>query len=98
MAESPIACMAAVHTAAAMHNVLAVEFHSIDVPWWTDMVKGLPQPLIQHGFIQVPEKPGLGIEELNEELLAQHVNPAIPGMWEPTDEYNREFSNDRIWS
>ena len=98
MAESPIACMAAVHVAAAMHNVLALEFHSVDVPWWSDMVRGLPQPLIRDGFIQVPEGPGLGIESLNEELLASHINPDIPGMWEPTEEWNREFSNDRIWS
>ncbi len=98
MAESPIACMAAVHVAAALHNVLAVEFHSVDVPWWKDMVNGLPQPLIQDGFIQVPEGPGLGIESLNEELLAEHINPEIPGMWEATTEWDREFSNDRIWS
>ena len=96
MAESPVACMAAVHTAAAMHNVLALEYHSIDVPWWSDMVNGLPKPLIQNGFIQVPNGPGLGIESLNEELLAQHINPDIPGMWEPTDQWNKEFSNDRI--
>lgn len=98
MAESPIACMAAVHTAAAMHNVLALEYHSVDVPWWSDMVNGLPRPLIENGFIKVPEKPGLGIESLNEELLAQHINPDIPGMWEATDQWNLEFSNDRIWS
>ena len=98
MAESPIACMAAVHTAAAMHNVLALEFHSVDVPWWSHMVNGLPDPIIKNGFIKVPEKPGLGIESLNEELLAEHINPDIPGMWEPTDSWNREFSNDRLWS
>lgn len=98
MAESPVACMAAVHTAAAMHNVLALEYHSVDVPWWSDMVNGLPHPLIENGFIKVPEKPGLGIESLNEELLKAHINPAIPGMWEPTDQWNLEFSNDRIWS
>lgn len=98
MAESPIACMAAVHTAAAMHNVLALEYHSVDVPWWSDMVNGLPRPLIENGFIKVPDKPGLGIESLNEELLRAHINPDIPGMWEPTDAWNTEFSNDRIWS
>ena len=98
MAESPIACMAAVHTAAAMHNVLALEYHSVDIPWWSDMVNGLPHPLIKNGFIKVPEAPGLGIESLNEELLASHINPDIPGMWEPTDSWNTEFSNDRIWS
>ena len=98
MAESPVACMAAVHTAAAMHNVLAVEYHSIDIPWWSDMVNGLPKPLIENGFIKVPETPGLGIESLNEELLREHINPEIPGMWEPTDSWNQECSNDRIWS
>ncbi len=98
MAESPIACMAAVHTAAAMHNVLALEYHSVDVPWWSSMVKGLPEPLISRGFIKVPETPGLGIESLNEEVLKEHINPDIPGMWEPTDSWNREFSNDRLWS
>ena len=98
MAESPIACMAAVQTAAAMHNVLALEYHSVDVPWWSDMVSGLPRPLIENGFIKVPDAPGLGIESLNEELLAQHINPDIPGMWESTEQWDREFSNDRIWS
>ena len=42
--------------------------------------------------------PGLGITELNEELIAEHINPDIPGIWEPTDEWDKEFSNDRIWS
>ena len=98
MAESPIACMAAVHVAAAMHNVLAMELHSVDVPWWADLVKGLPSPLVENGFIKVPDGPGLGITELNEELIAEHINPDIPGVWEPTDEWDKEFSNDRIWS
>jgi L-alanine-DL-glutamate epimerase-like enolase superfamily enzyme len=98
MAESPIACMAAVHTAAAMHNVLALEFHSVDVPWWKDIVKGLPDPLIKDGFIQVPDKPGLGFDELNEDLIREHINASIPGMWEDTSAWDREFSNDRIWS
>ena len=25
-------------------------------------------------------------------------NPNIPGYFEPTDEWDKEFSNDRIWS
>ena len=98
MAESPVACMAAVHTCAAMHNVLALEFHSVDVPWWSDMVNGLPNPIIENGFIKVPNKPGLGIDSLNEEVLREHINPSIPGMWESTDQWNMEFSNDRLWS
>ena len=98
MAESPVACLAAVQTAAAMHNVLALEFNSVDVPWWADMILGGPKPFIENGFIKVPDKPGLGFDDLNEEVLREHINPAIPGWFEPTDAWNTEFSNDRIWS
>ena len=98
MAESPVACLAAVHTAAAMHNVLALEFHSVDVPWWADMIKGGPKPFFKDGFITVPEGPGLGFDGLNEDVIREHINPAIPGYFEATNEWDREFSNDRIWS
>ena len=98
MAESPVACLAAVQTAAAMHHVLALEFHSADIPWWSDMVTGVSNPIVENGFIKVPEKPGLGFDDLNEEVLREHINPEIPGYFEATDEWNREFSNDRIWS
>ena len=53
---------------------------------------------MENGFYIVPDGPGLGIESLNEDLLAEHINQNIPGMWESTDEWNREFANDRIWS
>ena len=98
MAESPVGCMAAVHAAAAMPQVLAVEFHSADVPWWNDLVTGLPNPIVQNGFIAVPEAPGLGIEALNEELIAAHLHRDIPGMWEPTTQWDAEWANDRLWS
>ena len=97
MAESPVGCMAAAHTCAAMHNVLAMEFHSVDVPWWSDIVTGLPKPLIQNGYLTVPDKPGLGFDDLNEEVIREHMNQEF-GMWEPTSEWDIEFSNDRIWS
>ena len=98
MAESPIACMAAAQTAAAMHNVLAMEIHSVDVPWWQDLANGYDKPLIKDGFINVPNGPGLGIESLNEDLIEKHISSELPGMWEPTEEWNNEFANDRIWS
>lgn len=98
MAESPVACLAAAHAAAAMQNVLAMEFHSVDVPWWGDMVTGLEKPLIQDGYLKVPQGPGLGFTGLNEELLRRHLNPDIPDAWGSTDAWDREFSNDRIWS
>ena len=98
MAESPIACMAAIHIAAALKNVLAVEFHSSDCPAWNDIAIGIDKPLIQNGFARVPETPGLGIERLNEELLAQYMHERYKGQWEPTTAWDDEWANDREWS
>ena len=84
MAETPVACLAAVHVAAATNNFLGLEFHSNDVDWWSDMVKDTEKPKIVDGFMAVPEKPGIGIDELDDEVLAEHIHPEIPGLWEST--------------
>jgi len=98
MAESPVACMAAVHSAAATENFLALENHSVDTPWWNDLVTGLPNPIVQDGYITVPDAPGLGIESLNDEVIREHLDPHDPTLWEPTDEWDDWFGNDRLWS
>lgn len=98
MAESPIACMAAIQTAAALQNVLAVEFHSVDCPWWNDIAIGIDNPLIKDGFATVSDKPGLGIDALNEELLAEHMHEKYPEMWASTEAWDKEWANDRTWS
>ena len=98
MAESPVACMAAVHVAAATRNFMALEVHSVDVPWWENLVKGVPVPLIRDGFIDVPDKPGLGIDELNEELIAEKLHQDFPVAWESTEQWDKEWANDRQWS
>ena len=98
IAESPIAMMGAIHCAAAVQNILAVEFHSIDIPWWNDLANGIDNPLFRDGFVNVPDKPGLGIESLNEELIAEHMHDKYPGQWEPTTQWDLEWANDREWS
>jgi len=98
MAESPIGCMAAVHSVAASENFLALEYHSVDVDWWDDIATGLPKPLVKNGWIEVPNTPGLGIEALNDKVIAQHIHPGIPGLWEPTDWWDNDWSHDRLWS
>ena len=98
MAGTPIAVMAAVHCAAATENCLALEFHSADLPWWSDLVEGTPRPLVQDGHIHVPDTPGLGITALNEDLMRQHLNPNDPDFFNPTDTWNSESSHDRLWS
>jgi L-alanine-DL-glutamate epimerase-like enolase superfamily enzyme len=98
MAESPIACLAAAHCAAATENFLALEFHSVDVHWWENIVKSPPGPIVRQGFIDVPERPGLGIEALDDQVLAEHLSLTTPGLWEATDEWDDETSHDRLWS
>ena len=98
MAESPIGFMAALHAGAAVQNLLAVEYHSSDVAWWNDLANGIDNPIIKDGFATVPMKPVLGIDSLNEELIAEHIHKKYPGQWEPTDEWNKEWANDRTWS
>ncbi len=94
-AGTPVSCMANVHCAAATENFLVLEFHSADVPWWEDLVEGIEKPIVNRGFIKVPETPGLGIT-LNEEVVKQHL--AEPGYFEPTPEWDKERSWDRLWS
>ena len=96
MAESPIACLAAVHVAAATRNFMALEVHSVDVPWWPDLIA--PRLEIRDGFIAVPDVPGLGIEALNESLISEKLHPDFPEAWAPTAEWDKEWANDRQWS
>jgi L-alanine-DL-glutamate epimerase-like enolase superfamily enzyme len=93
-AGSPISFMANVHCAAATENFVALEHHSVDVPWWEDLVTG-QKPLFDKGFANVPDAPGLGVN-LNDEVVKQHL--LEPGYFEPTPQWDKERVNDRLWS
>ena len=75
--SSPVGTLAAAHFCAAIPNFLALEFHASDVTFWNDLVEGSPKPLIQHGYISIPEKPGLGIT-LNEDLARKYGRKGEP--------------------
>jgi L-alanine-DL-glutamate epimerase-like enolase superfamily enzyme len=96
IAGSPISCLASVHCAAATENFLVLENHSVDVPWWNDLLNGIEKPIVNKGFIKVPENHGLGFSSLNEEVIKQHL--LEPGYFEPTTDWDKERSNDRLWS
>jgi L-alanine-DL-glutamate epimerase-like enolase superfamily enzyme len=85
-AGSPIACMANVHCAAAIPSFVALENHALDLPFWKDLVTGLDDPLIEGGYIRVPDRPGLGVD-LNYEGIRENLRPPS-GLFEPTDEWN----------
>ncbi|TGR75209.1 mandelate racemase/muconate lactonizing enzyme family protein, partial [Mesorhizobium sp. M2D.F.Ca.ET.223.01.1.1] len=98
MAESPIAAMAAAHVATATENFMALEYHSADVDWWDDIVTGLPKPLVKDGFVTVPDRPGLGIDDVVDEVISQHLQPGVTGIWQSTEHWDNEYSWDRTWS
>jgi L-alanine-DL-glutamate epimerase-like enolase superfamily enzyme len=75
--SSPVGTVALVHFCAAIPNFLALEFHASDVPFWNDLIEGLPAPLIQDGFIEVPDKSGLGVT-LNEEAARRYARKGEP--------------------
>jgi L-alanine-DL-glutamate epimerase-like enolase superfamily enzyme len=98
-AGTPISFMANVHCAAATQNFLALEHHSIDLPWWESLVKTTDgRKLITKGFANLPlTAPGLGIE-LNEEVVKQHLHPTDKSYFAPTPQWNETRSHDRIFS
>ena len=111
-AGSPVVAMANVHCAAAIDNFIALEMHSVDNPWWDDLVRIVgsnDKKIIKNGYVDVPVGPGLGIE-LNEEVIEEYLaDPGSDkrgryfsiypkGLFENTDEWNEIDSHDRTWS
>lgn len=96
--STPVAWMANIHCAAATENILALEHHNIDNPWWESMVKLTgSQPLITSGFANVPlDAPGLGIE-LNDDVIKAHMTKGAQ-YFEPTPEWDRSgITYDKLW-
>ncbi len=94
-AGTPVSFMANVHCAAATENFLVLEFHSVEVPWWNDLVQGIETPIVKNGYVKVPDTPGLGVT-LNEDVVRAHL---IDGRYfDPTPEWDDERSADRLWS
>ncbi len=54
---------ALVQVAATMpQNYIAFEYPVARPEWWYDIVEGLPNPIVKDGFIEVWDRPGLGVE------------------------------------
>src|SRR5204863_389788 len=70
-----VALIGAVHEAVGRDTDIAVDCH------WrysvSDLVEGVPKPIIQNGFIPLPEKPGLGVK-LNEEVARKYARKGEP--------------------
>ena len=99
-AGSPIAFMANLHTAAAIPSFVALEHHGLDLPFWSDLVTGLADPLLEEdGYVAVPEKPGLGVD-LHEEGIQANLRE-FSGLFEGTDDWDAPklafWQPDRRW-
>lgn len=95
-AASPVSFLGSVHCAAATENFLWLEHHSVDNPWWEDLVKGVDKPLVEDGYVSVPEEPGIGVE-LNDDVVEEHLVEDAE-LFAPTPEWNERQSWDRTWS
>ncbi len=95
-AAGPVSFLGAVHSAAATENFLWLEHHAVDQPDFENLVTGLDGPLVENGYVKVPEKPGIGVE-LNEEVVARYL---VEGeeMFAPTPEWDEIRAHDRLWS
>ncbi|MDP3001378.1 MAG: mandelate racemase/muconate lactonizing enzyme family protein [Bryobacterales bacterium] len=96
MAGMPVCAFANVHCAAASEGFIVQENHSVDLPWWDALVDGVEKPVLNKGFIRVPDGPGLGIR-LNEDAIKQHL--AQPSdYFAPTTEWDNERSGDNLYT
>jgi L-alanine-DL-glutamate epimerase-like enolase superfamily enzyme len=75
--SSPVGTLTSAHLCAAIPNFLVLEFHASDVPFWDELVTGIEKPIIQNGFIPLPDKPGLGVT-LNDELARKYARKGEP--------------------
>ncbi len=98
-AGTPVSFMANVHCAAATENFLSLEHHSVDLPWWEDLVVTTDgRKLIENGYANVPlTAPGLGIE-LNDDVVKQYLIDKDKSYFAPTTEWDDKRSHDRTWS
>jgi L-alanine-DL-glutamate epimerase-like enolase superfamily enzyme len=69
--SSPIGTMGGVHLSAAIPNFLALEWHAASVPFFDKLIKGGEGPMIRNGRVEVPDRPGLGID-LDEDVAYQY--------------------------
>ncbi|HEU5099814.1 MAG TPA: mandelate racemase/muconate lactonizing enzyme family protein [Roseiflexaceae bacterium] len=53
-------------------NYIAFEYPVGNPDWWYDIVDGLPNPIVKDGFIEVWDRPGLGVE-INAEAAREYL-------------------------
>jgi L-alanine-DL-glutamate epimerase-like enolase superfamily enzyme len=68
-----IGLAALVQVAATLpQNYIAFEYPIGSPDWWYEIVEGLPNPIVRNGFIEVWDRPGLGVE-INAEAARRYL-------------------------
>jgi L-alanine-DL-glutamate epimerase-like enolase superfamily enzyme len=70
---TPVGTIASGHACMAIKNFLALESDSVELPYWQDIILH-EGPIYQDGYLNISDKPGLGVE-LNEEVVRAHLAP-----------------------
>jgi L-alanine-DL-glutamate epimerase-like enolase superfamily enzyme len=62
-------------------NYIAFEYPTGKPEWWYGIVDGLPDPIVKDGFIEVWDRPGMGVE-INPERARQYMHPDDTGFFD----------------
>jgi len=95
-AAGPVSFLGSVHAAAATENFMWLEHHAVDSPRFEDLVTGIEKPMVQNGYVKVPENPGIGVD-LNEDVVKEFLIEDEK-LFAPTPEWNEIRAWDRLWS
>jgi L-alanine-DL-glutamate epimerase-like enolase superfamily enzyme len=77
----PIGTLASAHVCASISNFLALEWHAASVPFFDELVT-LDRPVIEDGYVTLPDGPGIGAE-LDLEVARRYARPGAPFFDEP---------------
>ena len=78
----PIGTLASAHLCASIPNLLALEWHAASVPFFDELVT-LDRPVIEDGYVVLPDAPGIGAE-LDLEVARRYARPGAPFFAEPS--------------
>ncbi|MBN1685188.1 MAG: mandelate racemase/muconate lactonizing enzyme family protein [Spirochaetales bacterium] len=77
-----IGLAAQVQVGAAMpDNFIAFEYPIGSPQWWYDLIEGLPDPIVKNGFIDVWDKPGLGVS-FNRDAAKKYLQDEDSGFFD----------------
>jgi L-alanine-DL-glutamate epimerase-like enolase superfamily enzyme len=77
----PIGTLASAHVCASIPNFLALEWHAASVPFYDELLT-TGGPVIEDGYITVPDRPGNGAE-LDLDVARRYARPGAPFFDEP---------------